>query len=122
MHDIMAKAGYEPVDKPALKKEKKKGPGQGWLLLFYANVFFACASFSIVVPTMYPYLTKDLLTHGRHVRESTTRHTPTTRHPPGAAAFRTPRHPAQHTIGGNDWSSTRSLTRFASFASMPVPV
>ena len=41
-------AGYQPVD-----KKKTKAPGQGWLLLFYANVFFACASFSIVVPTMY---------------------------------------------------------------------
>ena len=118
----MAKAGYEPVDKPAVKKEKKKGPGQGWLLLFYANVFFACASFSIVVPTMYPYLTKDLLTHGRHVRASTTRHTPTTRHPPWAPLHSAHHGIQRHTIGGNDWSSTRSLTRFASFASMPVPV
>jgi hypothetical protein len=114
----MAKAGYEPVDKPAVKKEKKKGPGQGWLLLFYANVFFACASFSIVVPTMYPYLTKDLLTQGRHVRES---HPVTPRRPgtpPGAAAFRTPRHPVPHDDWGKRLSSTRSLTRF----DLPVPV
>mgnify|MGYP006169463593 CR=1 FL=1 len=98
----MAKAGYEPVDKPAAKKEKKKGPGQGWLLLFYANVFFACASFSIVVPTMYPYLTKDLLTQGRHVRESH----PVTPRRPGTP--RAPLHFAHHgiqchtTIGEND--------------------
>ena len=29
----------------------------GWLYVFLANVFFACVSFSIALPTLYGYLT-----------------------------------------------------------------
>ena len=32
------------------------GGGGNWLTLFYANVFFACVSFSICVPTLYGYV------------------------------------------------------------------
>ena len=27
-----------------------------WQMIFYANVFFACASFSLVLPSLWPYL------------------------------------------------------------------
>ncbi|CAK9037160.1 Major facilitator superfamily domain-containing protein 8 [Durusdinium trenchii] len=34
----------------------EKAPTPGWLLVFFSNMFFGCAGFSIVLPTLWPYL------------------------------------------------------------------
>jgi len=34
-------------------------PTNSWRLLFYVNVFFSCASFSIILPSLEPYLARN---------------------------------------------------------------
>lgn len=38
------------------KKYDKVSDGVGWRLVFYFNVFMACVSFSIILPSLWPYL------------------------------------------------------------------
>lgn len=39
-----------------IEGEKSKPPMPAWLLVFFSNMFFGCAGFSIVLPTLWPYL------------------------------------------------------------------
>lgn len=38
------------------ESEGERPPMPGWLLVFFSNMFFGCAGFSIVLPTLWPYL------------------------------------------------------------------
>uniref|UniRef100_A0A7S4RE02 Major facilitator superfamily (MFS) profile domain-containing protein n=2 Tax=Ditylum brightwellii TaxID=49249 RepID=A0A7S4RE02_9STRA len=51
------KNGYGSANKTKKEQtEKTSSSHKSWLLPFYFNVFFACASFSIVMPSLSPYL------------------------------------------------------------------
>jgi MFS family permease len=44
------------LQEPLLRSDPVRQPLLSWQLVFYMNVFFACTSFSIVMPTLWLYL------------------------------------------------------------------
>lgn len=45
---------FSHTQRPPLKGDWKKN--RSWLQVFYFNVFFACVSFSIIMPSLWLYL------------------------------------------------------------------
>mmetsp|Transcript_22098 Transcript_22098/g.31107 ORF Transcript_22098/g.31107 Transcript_22098/m.31107 type:complete len:518 (+) Transcript_22098:61-1614(+) len=41
---------------PGDAERHERPPSPSWLIVFYSNMFFGCAGFSIVLPTLWPYL------------------------------------------------------------------
>ena len=48
-----------------------KTGNDNWLYLFYANVYFACVAFSIILPSLWPYLHNDLFAQPVKISQNT---------------------------------------------------